>query len=435
MNKTFQTAFILNYTTYTRNPEWITINLIDHEDKYSISTFLGSFFGDVPSSQLIRNLDICRGIKNLEKLHAKYIDLKIMNSQNSTNNHPLSLIDLTINYIPNFSISPEFSLYNCQGNYMIFSDQEKNKYSWKLVLNCECRGMEEFAKAYIIKDAENEKIFINSTRKNLSVEVIKDKIFKKGFEGKNLLGLFPDEDVEAGFKLNFEKAIFETFSTEVLFSPQQIYRVSGRVYLKDMDLRGSLSVTIANLGGKLISFATFNFTQIKFHKFLSRLVNERVQSRLFELSKIINPEKVIIITCNEDIDFKDFNVVDIKSINGESYWNKGVHLLYEFSLDQQNCGQELFCKYMNKVYGNNASFSLIGDVVNKNEYIRFQGKLPDAVLASPFKFRDVTLNLPLSFQSEEMINFEINGKYALIVENNKTISFEGSLLFAYDDVN
>lgn len=318
---------------------------------------------------------------------------------------------------------------------MIFSDHEKNKYSWKLVLNCECRGMEDFAKAYIMKDADNEKIFINSTRKDLSVELIKEKIFKKGFEGKNLLGLFPEEDVEAGFKLNFEKAVFESFSTEVLFSPQQIYKVSGRVYLKDMDLRGSLSVIIANLGGKLISFATFNFTQIKFHKFLSRLVNERVQSRLFELSKVIKPEKVIIITSNEDIDFKDFNVVDVKSINNESYWNKGVHLFYEFVLDQENCAQELFCKYMNKIYGNNASFSLIGDVVNKDEYIRFQGKLPNAVLASPFEFKDVTLNLPLSFQSEEMINFEIHGKYSLVVENNKTINFDGSLLFAYDDVN
>jgi len=437
VNRTFQTAFSLNYTVSTLIPEWTTIRLIDREDKYSIETFLCSFFGNVPSQQLVKNLQLSRGISSLEKLHAKYIELKIMNSDNTTA-HPLTLIDLTINYIPNFAISPEFSLYNCIGNYMIFYDLENKKFSWKLVLNCLCHGMEDFARTYIIKDEKDEKIFINSTFKNLTLNFIKDKIFQKGFEGKNLLGLFPDSENNDDLdrKLNFDKAILESFSTEIIFDPQQIYKVNGRIYLSDMDLRGTISVIITNIGGKLTSFATFNFTKIKFHKFLMKLVNERVQNKLYDFSKIIKPTQVVIITSNEDIDFKNFNVIKDQSILNETYWSKGVHMFYEFTIESE-CEDNLFCTYMNTIYDNtntNQTFYMMGEFSHKSNIINFQGKLPDAVLASPFNFTDVTLNLPLNFENEHQIDFEIRGRYDLVVENNKSIDFEGNLTITDDNV-
>ena len=357
-----------------------------------------------------------------------------MNPDNATN-HPLTLIDLTINYIPNFAISPEFSLYNCIGNYMIFYDLDNKKFSWKLVLNCLCHGMEDFARTFIIKDDKDEKIFINSTFKNLTLSFVKDKIFQKGFEGKNLLGLFPDSNSGEALdhKLNFDKAILESFSTEIIFDPQQIYKVSGRIYLSDMDLRGTISVIVTNIGGKLTSFATFNFTKIKFHKFLMKLVNERVQNRLYDFSKIIKPSQVIIITSNEDIDFKNFNLIKDQSILNETYWTRGVHLFYEFTIESE-CEDNLFCTYMNTMYGTNKTYYMMGDFSEKTKTINFKGALPDAVLASPFNFSDVTLNLPLSFENEDQINFEIMGRYDLVVEKNKSIDFQGNLTITDDNV-
>ena len=315
---------------------------------------------------------------------------------------------------------------------MIFTDTDKRKYSWKLLLNCLCHGMEDFARTYIVKDEFEEKIFINSTLKNLTLGLVKEKIFQKGFEGKNLLGLFPNSN-DLDKKLDFDSAILEGFSTEILFDPQQIYRVSGRIYLKDMDLRGEISVVISNIGGKLTSFATFNFTRIKFHKFLMKLVNERVQNRLYDYSKFIKPSQVVIFTINEDIDFKNFNVIKDLNLLNQSYWTKGVHFYYEFQIESE-CDENLFCSYINQIYGKNQTFYLMGEYQNNKKSIDFKGKLPDAVLAAPFEFSEVSLGLELSFEEEENMNFEVTGRYSLSVERNKSVDFQGTLKITDDNV-
>ena len=119
----------------------------------------------------------------------------------------------------------------------------------------------------------------------------------------------------------------------------------------------------------------------------------------------------------------------------ETYWTKGVHLFYEFNIvDVDECEENLFCTYINTIYGSNQTFSIMGEFNHDKNFINFQGTVPDATLAFPFHFTDVHLNLPLNFENDENLNFELNGRYALNVEKNKTINFQGSLIISNDFV-
>ena len=169
-------------------------------------------------------------------------------------------------------------------------------------------------------------------------------------------------------------------------------------------------------------------------KLLRNFLDKTTLSALESLSEVVTPEKVVLITASRDVDLKNFHFIKTKNVYNESFWERGVHLSYEFSL-KADCKDNRFCQYMSRNYDKDYRYSLYGELSQK-ESLELFGKPPvSETRKNPENFQPLSIKLefPLSFteslNDDSFINFALIGDFALPIEQNKTLHFSSELSF------
>lgn len=445
LNKTFFYNFYHSYHYLQKNPESLVFSMgeLPASQQNSLELFFLKFFGPTLSKGLLDELTISRGLSEISKLRIKGI---VLQPYMDGPKKGLTILNLQIAYVPDFSISPEFLLYDCFGDYLIFLQGDPLAFTWRFLIDCACKRFEQLARLYILKSEGSENIFLNATRQNLTLKEIEEKLFETGVQkitGSSSYGFFSEmksktdmqKYVNVVTKLQLEEGSIDDFSTEIFFSPQLTYRVSGSFFIPDLYLQGKLNAIISNIGGVMSSVVHLEFTNITPEKLLKNFIDRSTLMGLESLSEIIIPKSVVLITASRDVDLKNFVFVKTKNIYNESFWERGVHLSFDFALSLE-CRNNSFCEYMAHKYDPNYIYSLYGEL-SEQESLNLIGKpqkIDGRVQPINFTPQKVKLHIPLSSThnnetSIPLINFQLVGDFVLALENNKTLRFNSEITF------
>lgn len=452
LNKTFLYHFRLKYHYLQKSTKDLVfvVNELQENQRNSLEVFLMKFFGTALAGPLLNELTVSRGISGLKNLVVEKIFFKIYLQGEKQG---LGVINLQIAYVPDFAVSPEFLLSNCSADYLIFLQGDPLAFAWKFLIDCACKGFEDLARFYILRSEGKESLYLNATRQNLTLQQIEEKLFETGVdklasfssqtgffsEIKHTLDLQKYASVVDTLKL--EQGTIDDFSAEIFFSPQLTYSVHGTFYLPQLLLSGELAAIVTNIGGVMASVVRLQFFNVFPQKLLKDFVDINTFLGLETLSRVVSAQKLVLMTASRDVDLKNFLFVRDKSGLNESFWERGVHLGFEFMLSAE-CLDNKFCEYMRKEYDSTYLYSLYGEL-SQQESLVLLGHPPVISTGRRVEPRDfqpehVRLSIPLrnannetTKESSNAINFELTGDFTVAVENNKTLHFYDSKMDFY----
>ena len=456
INSTFTYTFYLEYHYTNKSPDFLTMSVgeIQAFQQNSLETFFLKFFGANITTGLLNELVVSRGIENLSHLRIKGILLKLYLLGPKQG---LTILNLQVAYIPDFSLSPEFLLNDCQGDYLIFLQGDPLAFTWRFLIDCACKRFEDMARLFILKAQGRESLYLNATRQNLTLKQIEEKLFETGIQkiqandssssNTDSLGFFSEirktsdlkKYVNVVDKLRLEEGNIDDFSTEIYFSPQLTYKVTGVFYIPDLSIQGRLNAIVTNIGGIMTAVVHLEFPNVTPEKLLKNFLSHNINAGLESLADTINPKGLVLITASRDVDLKNFLFVRTKNIYNETFWERGVHLGYEFQF--KDCKTNRFCDYMAKNYDPNYLYSLYGEL-SEQESLRLIGKPQkhtSGVIVEPVSFtpEHIKLEIPLTdninlleeYEEASSLNFELLGDFSLNIENNGTLHFTSELDF------
>ena len=451
LNKTFLFKFYHEYHYSDKAPESLLLSVgeLGQNPQNSFENFFLKLFGSSLSKALLDELTISRGLQHLEKLRIKGILLKVYMAGPKQG---LAVLNLQVSYVPDFAISPEFLLYDCLADYLIFLEGDPLSFTWKFLVDCACKRFENVARMYILRSEGQESIFLNATRQNLTLKTIEEKLFEtdahKLEEGVSLAmkqgGFFSEMRTQADLQkyvnivegLSIEDGNIDNFSTEIFFSPQLTYRVSGSFFIPALLLQGKLNAIVTNLGGTMSSVVHLEFPGISPEKLLKDFLTGHTMHGLESLSEVVKPINLVLLTASRDVDLKNYVFVRTKNLYNESFWEKGVHLSYKFQL-KKDCKENRFCGYMGKKYDADYVYTVYGEL-SEREILVLKGT-PQAsnqnIEPSNFQAESIQLVVPLEGKSSlqddynKTINFQLTGDFLIDLEDNKTLHFSSEMSF------
>lgn len=472
LNSTFVFKFYNEYRYSDKAPEslLLSVNDLGQNTQNSFETFFMKLFGDGLSQALLEELTISRGLSQLENLRIKGILLKVYMAGPKQG---LAVLNLQVDYVPDFSISPEFILYDCLADYLIFLEGNPLSFTWKFLVDCACKRFENIARMYILRSEGQENIFLNGTRQNLTLKTIEEKLFETGVhklsdnstidnntdDNNNnssfmfkQAGFFSEMRTQADLQkyinivegLKVEQGNIDDFSTEIFFIPQLTYKVSGSFYISDLLLQGKLHAIVTNIGGTMSSVVHLEFPGITPEKLLKGFLSDQTIQGLEALANVVTPTNLMLLTASRDVDLKNYLFVKTKNLYNETFWEKGVHLSYKFQFNN-DCKNNKFCDYMAQKYDPTYNYTLYGELSEQDQLVLLgtpqnNNPTPDPV---NFQVQKVQLLIPLivnssstqnNSESNKTINFQLLGDFLLSLEDNKTLHFKSQMSFLKDRI-